>query len=228
MMKDRNMKLFSKIIAFSLLAASSAAQAITINDTTDDFTVNWSKTIDATHTLKATASFNVVSFTSTKTIFDITLSNLTNSGSYKAAIMAIGLYTDNELKGASLTNNSTGVVWNLDTSTENFPGGFHDIDLCLFASNNCQGGSINQGLQTGQTDSFNLALSYLSAPSLVIKNTGNFPIKFQTQNDSFEFAGTLDPVNNVPEPAALWMVGIGIIGLAGFSRRHSNQFRQLI
>jgi hypothetical protein len=232
MMKDRNMKQLSKLIAFSLFAMSSVAHATIINDTSDDFTVNWSKSIDATHTLKASANFDVISFTSTKTIFDITLSNLTNSGNFNAAIMAFGLYTDNELQGASITNNTTGATWNLDTSSGNFPGGFHDIDLCLFAANNCSGGNINQGLQAGQTDSFRLSLSYLSARSLILDDTANSPIKFQTQNGSFEFAGTdndhCDPVNNVPEPNVLWMIAIGILGLTGFSRRHSNQMRQLI
>jgi len=234
------MNLLLKSMLFPLLVVlSSSVHAITINDTSDDFTVNWSKAIDATHTLKAQASFNVISFTNTKTIFDITLSNLTNPGSFQAAIMSIGLYTDNELKSATLTNNSSAATWNIDTSSENFPGGYHDIDVCIFAANNCQGGNINQGLQNGQTDSFTLSLSYLSRNSLVINNTDNFPIKFQTGNSSFEFEGTITsgctasgctpPGNgrNVPEPAAFWMIGIGILGLAAFSRKQSEH-RNLI
>lgn len=220
------------ILFLGTLVLTSIAQALTINDINDDFTINWSKSIDASHTLQATASFNVTSFTNTQTIFDITVSNMTNPGNYQAAISAVGFYTDTQLTGAVLTNNATGATWGINTSGVNFSGGFQNIDVCLFAANNCHGGAINQGLQNGQTDSFTLTLSYLSAPALVISSGDNFPVKFQTQNDSFQFGGTttsgctvsgctqLDS-GNVPEPSVSWLLGAGLLGFTGFTRRRS-------
>jgi len=219
------------------LMTSLPTQAIVINDASDDFSVSWSKAISGGTTLNAKADFNVLSFSNTQTSIDVSLSNTTNPSNFQAAILALGFYTDNTLTNATITNNGTGVTWALNTSGVNFPGGFQNIDVCLYAANNCQGGNINDGLQNGQTDSFTLNLFYLASNSLSISATetlrtgatvSNFPIKFQTQDGSFEFGGTIgdpSPINPVPEPAALWLLSIGLLGLARISRSQKSEFK---
>jgi len=213
------------------LLTSLPTLAITINDTSDDFNISWSKAITGA-TLNATAFFDVTSFSSTQTSINITLSNTTNPSNFQAAILALGLYTDTALTNATILNNVTGATWSLNTTGVNFPGGFQNIDVCLYAANGCSGGNINDGLQNGQTDAFTLNLFYATSSSLDISATetlrngtvSNFPIKFQTSAGSFEFGGTIgqSPIIPVPEPAALWLLGIGLLALAKMFRTQKS------
>ncbi|MGX2039452.1 cistern family PEP-CTERM protein [Methylocaldum sp. MU1018] len=201
--------------------ASGPAQAILVNGTSDDFSLTWNKAITGA-TLQATSSWDVTNFTSNQVVFDITLSNTTNPSNFQAAILALGVYVDQNLTGASITNNATGATWSLNSSGVNFPGGFLNVDICIYAGNQCQGGNINAGLQNQQTDLFTLTLSGDFTNGLSFADANNFAIKFQTQNGSYEFAATVpnpnpnpnpDPnPNPVPEPGMLWLLGGGLLG----------------
>jgi hypothetical protein len=97
---------------------------------------------------------------------------------------------------------------------QQFPGGFKGIDVCLYAANGCNGGKVKDGLQSGnKSDTFkvnitgNFGVNYAA-------NLDSFPIKFQTENGSYELAGKPKPKppKPVPEPGtgvALALVAAG-------------------
>ncbi len=109
-------------------------------------------------------------------------------------------------------------------SEKNFPGGFKDFDLCVFAANNCQGGNVNQGLARGGQDAFTLRLGGVIGSVVALSDFG---LKFQTAWGSFEPAGTVSlteasgpsqPVA-VAEPASLGLLGVGMAALVWRRRR---------
>ena len=65
---------------------------------------------------------------------------------------------------------------------QTFPGGFKDIDACVYASNGCSGGDIKDGLQAGASDSFLLTLT--RADSTDPWTVDSFALKFQTSAGS--------------------------------------------
>ncbi len=91
------------------------------------------------------------------------------------------------------------------------------IEICAFGGNNCAGGS-NGGINGGTSDSFALVLAGTWGSSVNIDPIG---FKYQTGFGSFEFT-TGTPPSQVPEPAPIALLGIGLLGLAlGLRRRRA-------
>ncbi|NJN85040.1 MAG: cistern family PEP-CTERM protein [Leptolyngbyaceae cyanobacterium SL_7_1] len=100
------------------------------------------------------------------------------------------------------------------------------MDVCIFAANNCSGGRIKQGLQSGgNSDTFtlNLAGNFGSTPSVKLDS---FAMKFQTQQGSYEIPGSIrieEEPEPIPEPTAL----LGLMAIAGaFKLLRQNQAEQ--
>ena len=104
------------------------------------------------------------------------------------------------------------------------------IEVCAWAGNSCNGGSVNDGIQALGSDSFTLRLTSLSSwgESVFIDPIG---FKFQGTIGSFEFttssgsssggtsSGNTSNGNQVPEPSSsLVLLGLGALGM-GFVRR---------
>jgi hypothetical protein len=238
-MQMMNKFLKAAAVGVAVIAASSA-NAFVVDDTSDDFTINWDLAIlNGTQHLTATALFDVTSISGSQVIFNITLTNTTAPSSFQASIVSLGFYVDPNATSASITNNADAITWEVDLTQPNFPGGFQSIDVCLFAANNCQGGNINQGLLNNpspNSDDFILTLNGSFPDGLDFADTNNFPIKFQTQAGSFEFTGTSTSSTSststtssgasgtAPEPGTLSLLGGAI--LAGLFRyRRSQQAR---
>lgn len=161
---------------------------ITANDIGQSFLVNWALAGSGNRAdLSAQASFTVVEFTSSTLVLDVTLTNQT-TGSFQAAIMSFGMAVNTTL--SNLTFASAGSTFGSITPnrTGNFPGGFKDINVCIFVANTCSGGAIFNGLQSGGSgDNFRITLTGSFDSNVVL---GAFPIKFQTEAGSYELAGT--------------------------------------
>ena len=88
-------------------------------------------------------------------------------------------------------------------SKAGFPGGFKNIDVCVFGGKTCNGGDIKEGLQSGGNfDSFTLNLfgNFGEDPRVTLSA---FPLKFQTAAGSYEAAGVPEPITVVGSGLAL-------------------------
>ena len=86
----------------------------------------------------------------------------------------------------------------VQTKNTNFPGGFKNIDVCVFTDNNCKGGGQGTALAAGSTDNFFLEIFGDFSDSVELTP---FAIKYQTTEDSFEFAG--NEKTEIPEPGMI-------------------------
>lgn len=172
--------------------------AVSAADIGQSFTVNWQLAGSGQRAdLAASAEFTVVSLNNETLVLDVELTNQT-TGSFQAAIMSLGLSVDATLSNIVLATAGTNFSNITPNRNGNFPGGFRNINVCVFASNNCNGGAIFNGLQSGnQGDRFRITLSGDFSSETV--TLSSFPIKFQTEAGSYELAGTFESVDMVAE-----------------------------
>ena len=210
----------------TLLAAlllSSQAQAIQITGAGDSWNVDWlvsaSSTPGLSSDLTATSSWLVTSFSASQITLDISITNTT---------ILTGLLTNADITtfGFGVTPDATasiataGSIFDMVSAgsgpQQNFPGGFKGIDVCIFASG-CAGGTVNDALHAGNTDSLKLLLTgNFSAGSADLIY---FPIKFQTNQGSYEPAGCVNGngCTTVPEPGIAGLLLIGLLGITGIT-----------
>ena len=160
--------------------------------------------------LNAIGTFTVQSLSSTTLDLAATIDNTTalNSSLTQAYLMSLGISTSPSATTTLL--NAGNIFTQADTpSTGNFPGGFKNIDACVYATgNSCNGTDINNGLAAGSSDSFVLALSgnFGSSPSITLSD---FAVKFQTNEGSYEFGG--HSLSETPEPKTLVLFGTALL-----------------
>lgn len=138
------------------------------------------------------------------------LSNLTKKP-YQSSIVSFGfgVSPDAGFVGFSKAGNIFDEARILPNQ-QNYPGGFKQIDVCVFSSNGCTGGNIKNGLQSEETDYFELLIkpkqgtsffnSSINASEVTLSD---LPIKFQTQDGSYELAGVPEPITMVGSGLAL-------------------------
>lgn len=212
------MKIKKLLQASLLLLLANQASAITISGG-ETFNVDWFVDLDNTVTtsdLTATSTWTVSSYSSSSIVLDITIANTTlldlPTTLTEAAIVSFGLGVDPD---ATATLTTSGSVFDMVGvgSNQNFPGGFKNIDICLFADG-CTGGSVNNGLQAGSSDSLQITLTALTSFG-ASTDLLFFPAKFQTTLGSFEPGGT----TTVPEPTMVGLLAIGLLGMLVARRR---------
>lgn len=218
-----------RVIALStaVLAGQAGAASLTFGSVGSSGALLFQTTRDGA-TLSSKASFTLSSLTATSATFAVTVAN-NSSGPGQNALMSFGIdVVSPKLTGVSDTSS----VW--DTVLADTLPGFQKVDLCLFASNGCSGGNINDGLAEGGSSSFNMTLTTAGSFSSGITFTSPYGIKFQdvgTVGKSYEFAGCIEGTtgcggggggsNQVPEPGSLALVGLAALGLAAAQRRRS-------
>lgn len=169
--------------------------------------------------LSAKADIRVKSFSSNLLSLAINLSNTTVS-SFQSAIVSFGFGVSPDATGVTLEQNgSEKVVFDKAQLGGNFTGGFKNIDICVLGANNCSGGNVNEGLQSGGNfDTFvlNIAGSFGKTPSVTLSD---FPLKFQSQDGSYEPAGVPEPLTVVGSGLAL---GFGVLFNREVSKRRNK------
>ena len=207
----------SKLTLFvAVLVFSGMANAITISGG-EIFTVDWFVDLDdgiTSSDLTATSTWTVSSFNATEILLDININNTTvlETGILdEAAIVSFGFGVEPDATVALATAGSVfDLVSDGNGTQQTFPGGFKQIDVCLFADG-CTGGDVKNGLQAGASDTLQVLLSGAFGTSADLLF---FPAKFQTTLGSFEPGGS----TSIPEPSALVLMGLGLLGLS-FTRR---------
>lgn len=202
---------------------------VTVNsaDVGSSFNVAWSVpagTGALTHDLSGFMTVTINAFTASTLDLGISITNTTDvDGSFQAAIHSFGFGIDPDATASVLSAGSVFTdVGSGNGAQQTFPGGFKQIDFCAFSPNNCSGGSAPNGLAgDGASDSLVVRLTANTANAF---DTGSdleavlmaFPVKYQTDEGSYEPAGV---VSAVPVPAAVWLFGSGLLGLAAAARR---------
>lgn len=215
--------IFFGLLLFPGQSRATTSIDITSADVGNSYSVDWLDPTSSTGistNLSATGTFTVKSLTASELLLNVTVDNTTAS-TFQAAILSLGMTSSPSL--SSKYQGSSTVFTGL-SDPGNFPGGFKNINICIWAGNNCNGGSINNGLQSGSSTSFELALSTSSGNLL---STGvdlsQFPVKFQTQNGSFEFGGSTPSIPSTPEPSTWILDGTGLLLILFFYRKTRAQ-----
>ncbi|KGA94312.1 cistern family PEP-CTERM protein [Leptospirillum ferriphilum] len=218
--------LLPTVLLFPRIVLATTVVDITSGDVGLSYNITWMDPTSSTGlstNLSATGSFTVKSLTSSELLLGITLNNTTSS-SFQAAILSLGMTSSPSLSGQLLGTSS---VFSGLSDPGNFPGGFKNINLCLYAGSNCNGGDINNGLQSASSTSFELALT-TSTGNLLTSGVdlSQFPVKFQTQDGSFELGDKVFPA--APEPSSFFLAGTGLLMILLFFRRTSRKRQFLL
>jgi hypothetical protein len=211
-------------------------QSVTINssDLGQSFTANWLCSTNTTcgnsgvthNTLSATGIFTLDSYTSTELTLSATIKNTTSS-SFQAALMSIGISAPALTPSWGTAGSVFSDIGPAGGKNGNFPGGFKNVNACIYSSNGCNGGNIAYGLGDGyvggqmnplSTDSFKFILASNSGTIGSSVTLSDFAVKFQTSAGSYEFGDGLGP-SPTPEPASFWLLGSALLAMIGIHLR---------
>lgn len=203
---------------------------ISTADVGDAFTLDYNYLSD-TDSLSASTTFTIGSFSydGSNTLFSLGVSLSNNSGTDMSTpfITSLAFNIDPNMNLTGLSDSSstdTDALTGHEQYT-NFPG-LHTVDVCVFSAG-CSGGNVNLGLAPGETDMFVLdfmAEGDLTDGSLILSD---FALKFQGVNSyqlpgSYCTDGNCEPPTQVPAPAPLALMGLGLLGMAGMRRRRKQ------
>jgi len=206
------------LFALSFLSPANAT-VITFSSLSDSHSIFFSTTHDGA-SLLGSVDLTLTSWTATEAVFSVSVSN-NSFGPGTNRLMSFGI----EVVTPTLTGASGSGDWDADIDTT-LPS-LSKVDLCIFSSTGCPGGDIKDGLGEGESDVFTLTLTSLGDFTDGISFTSPYGVKFQDvglSGESYEFTActrTEECSHDVPEPATLILVGLGLLGAAATWRRQA-------
>lgn len=242
-------------IDFDLYKVTISGDTVASGAGEDRFTVTWTIPTGTGNPsnpipLVASATFIIDSFSTsslgltieidnTQVLDDVIAYNLANPGSQidisnanaiggLNSILALGFNVSDTVTGVNVSD-SGNLDWDAvvnGTGSSALPA-FKPLDLCIWAANNCSGGSAKNGLIAGTSDTVTLTLAgdFSTGPMTMLLD---FPVKMQGLWGSFEAAGVPDggdtpPTGGeIPEPAVAALMLLGLDGLRRARVRRKN------
>lgn len=166
--------------------------------------------------LTAEADLTLASVVDSTWTFEIDLSNTSSAPITDSRVSVFGFNTDPAVNVSLSSSSSTSGDFS-KIGTGNVPQS-GVVDICANTQNNTCSGGGSGGVSILDSDTITMALVFDTAPGTV--TLSDFNIRYQailpgSICDENECSGT----GFVPIPAAAWLFGSGLIGLAGIARK---------
>lgn len=213
----------SSVLAGLMIAGGASATMISFNSIDDFGTVHYGGNIGGVDVdgLSASTSFELAAINDSSFVFDVTVANTSSLLWQSSRISAFGFNVSPD--AASVEASESSPWFAVFDENLSFPNGFGSLEVCLKQSGgpeNCQGGG-GAGVEIGGSASFSLEMFFDNLPETVTLD--NFGVRWQSlSSEALEYSGvsgTGTPVIKVPEPGALGLFGLGVVGLALARRR---------
>ena len=219
-----NLTPFARADIFPITATSSS-----------NFTVGYDSfttccTADSNFT--ASATFDNFAFSNvgsdTKITFDFSLKNTSSNVNVPVITVMgfdVGSHVPNDLDAANEGTTTSPLlstfVGDADSPHNHMAYGIGDIDFCLAAGTNCNGGTVNNGIAAGDTTS-GLITIYLPGTNQTSLQFTDLFVKYQPSTASEGGQGVTFQ-NNVPEPRFYWalFIGLGCLLFRSYRRKHA-------
>jgi hypothetical protein len=211
----------SGALLLSSVLVSMPLQAAVVDSVGDSFGINFNGIVDEVVQpgLTSNAMFTLASIVSDghggqNWTFNVTVNNTSFLPITGSRVSILAFNTD---PNADRAESAASGVFDMIT-TGNMPM-VGDMELCFkdAGGNNCAGGGSG-GVTQGNSGNFTAKLNFNTVLSQLVLT--NFHVRYQSiAGSTLGTSGVGEEVVVVPVPAAAWLMGSGLIGLAGLAKR---------